>query len=236
MAALVGGGTRPQPGEVALAHRGVLFLDELPEFSPRVLDSLRQPLETGEISIARANHRISYPSRIQLIGAMNPCRCGRAFEAGRSCRRGQNCMSQYMSRISGPLLDRIDLQIEMPAVSALDLTRPQTPETSASVRDRVVAARERQRSRFQQLGLRDTWTNAECPASKLPEISAPDQKGGAVLQEATQRLGLTARGYHRTLRLARTIADLDQSGTVTHIHIAEALSYRGEMMTARMAA
>ncbi len=236
MAALVGGGTRPQPGEVALAHRGVLFLDELPEFSPRVLDSLRQPLETGEISIARANHRISYPSRIQLIGAMNPCRCGRAFEAGRSCRRGQNCMSQYMSRISGPLLDRIDLQIEMPAVSALDLTRPQTPETSASVRDRVVAARERQRSRFQQLGLRDTWTNAECPASKLPEIAAPDQKGAAVLQEATQRLGLTARGYHRTLRLARTIADLDQSGTVTHIHIAEALSYRGEMMTARMAA
>ena len=157
MAALVGGGTRPQPGEVALAHRGVLFLDELPEFSPRVLDSLRQPLETGEISIARANHRISYPSRLQFIGAMNPCRCGHAFEAGRSCRRGQNCMSQYMNRISGPLLDRIDLQVEMPAVSALDLTRPQTREPSASVRDRVVAAREQQRSRYAEAGLgRDT--------------------------------------------------------------------------------
>jgi len=236
MAALVGGGTRPQPGEVALAHRGVLFLDELPEFAPRVLDSLRQPLETGEISIARANHRVSYPSRIQLVAAMNPCRCGQAFEAGRSCRRGQNCMGQYMSRISGPLLDRIDLQIEMPAVSARDLTQPQARERSATVRDRVVAARQRQRDRYAELGLRDTWTNAECPASKLADIGAPDADGSNVLQEATQRLGLTARGYHRTLRLARTIADLDEADRVTHIHVAEALAYRGEAATASLAA
>jgi len=236
MAALVGGGTRPKPGEVALAHRGVLFLDELPEFAPRVLDSLRQPLETGEISIARANHRISYPSRMQLVAAMNPCRCGHAFEAGRSCRRGQNCMSQYLNRISGPLLDRIDLQIEMPAVSAFDLTRPKASEPSATVRDRVIAARTRQRARYRDLSANHTWTNAECPASKLLDVAAPDQEGGVLLQEATRRLGLTARGYHRTLRLARTIADLDQSDMVTHIHVAEALAYRGEHITASIAA
>ncbi len=235
-AALVGGGTRPRPGEVALAHRGVLFLDELPEFAPRVLDSLRQPLEAGEISIARANHRISYPSRIQLIAAMNPCRCGRAFEAGRSCRRGQNCVSQYMGRISGPLLDRIDLQIEMSSVSALDLTLPQTPESSAVVRDRVIAARERQLRRYADLGLQKAWTNSECPASKLCEVAAPDEAGYTLLRQATQRLGLTARGYHRTLRLARTIADLDQSNQVTHIHVLEALTYRGETLGASLAA
>lgn len=236
MAALVGGGTRPQPGEVALAHRGVLFLDELPEFSPRVLDSLRQPLETGEISIARANHRISYPSRMQLVAAMNPCRCGHAFEAGRSCRRGPNCMDQYIGRISGPLLDRIDLQIEMPAVSALDLTQPNKPEASASVRERVIAARERQRSRCTALNLDSIRTNAEFPASKLAEIAVPDEAGRRLLQKATQKLGLTARGYHRTLRLARTVADLDQSDTVTHIHVKEALVYRGETLKGRLAA
>ncbi len=141
MAALVGGGTRPRPGEVSLAHNGVLFLDELPEFSPPVLDSLRQPLETGETVIARANHRISYPSRIQLIAAMNPCRCGGG--TGQSCKRGQRCAADYQARISGPLLDRIDLTIEMPAVSAADLCLPPPAEGSGEVRARVAAARER---------------------------------------------------------------------------------------------
>jgi len=236
MAALVGGGSRPHPGEVALAHLGVLFLDELPEFSPRVLDALRQPLETGEISIARANHRISYPSRMQLIAAMNPCRCGRAFEAGMSCRRGSRCIGDYMSRISGPLMDRIDLQIEMPAVSALDLTHSHAPETSAVVRERVDAARTLQRHRFTEFGKDGTDTNARCPAQRLADIASPDAKGQALLMEATQRLGLTARGYHRTLRLARTIADLDQSEKVTHIHITEALAYRGEIWRQTIAA
>ena len=236
MAAIVGGGSRPQPGEVALAHRGVLFLDELPEFSPRVLDSLRQPLETGEVSIARANHRISYPSQIQLIAAMNPCRCGRGFEAGSHCRRGKNCVSGYMSRISGPMLDRIDLQIDMPAVSALDLTQPRAPETSAVVRDRVAGARDLQKRRYAQLGLPGAGTNGNCPASRLCELVVPTRESLSLLQDATQNLGMTARGYHRALRLARTIADLDQSTDVSHIHMAEALAYRGEAMNARAAA
>jgi len=236
MAALVGGGSRPQPGEVALAHRGVLFLDELPEFAPRVLDSLRQPLETGEISIARANHRISYPSSIQLVAAMNPCRCGQAFEAGMSCRRGRNCMSDYLGRISGPLRDRIDLQIEMPAVSAVDLTRPQTPETSACVRERVATARTLQSERYAALELDQVRTNAQCPASRLADVAITDNAGQALLHEATQKLGLTARGYHRTLRIARTIADLDGSAQVSHVHLSEALAYRGENLRQSMAA
>lgn len=145
-------------------------------------------------------------------------------------------MDQYIGRISGPLLDRIDLQIEMPAVSALDLTQPNKPEASASVRERVIAARERQRSRCTALNLDSIRTNAEFPASKLAEIAVPDEAGRRLLQKATQKLGLTARGYHRTLRLARTVADLDQSDTVTHIHVKEALVYRGETLKGRLAA
>jgi len=152
MAALVGGGTRPRPGEAALAHLGVLFLDELPEFHPQVLDALRQPLESGETVIARANHRITYPSRIQLIAAMNPCRCGRAGEPGYVCRLGRSCADRYQARISGPMLDRIDLQIEVPAVSAADLVLPQASEGSAEVRERVTAARRMQRERYEALG------------------------------------------------------------------------------------
>jgi len=236
MAALVGGGSRPQPGEAALAHLGVLFLDELPEFSPRVLDSLRQPLETGEISIARANHRISYPSRFQFVAAMNPCRCGRAFEAGFSCRRGRNCSGDYLGRISGPLLDRIDLQVEMPPVAAHDLAGSHMPETSAVVRARVASARMRQQTRYSALGLEDVRTNADCPASKLAEVALLSSSAQTLLSDATQRMGMTARGYHRTLRLARTIADLDHADQVTHIHLTEALAYRGEHARPSMAA
>lgn len=235
MAALVGGGSRPRPGEVSLAHRGVLFLDELPEFSPQVLDGLRQPLETGETVIARANHRISYPSRVQLVAAMNPCRCG-AGAPGQACRRGPKCGADYRARISGPLLDRIDLQVEMPAVSAADLVSAAPQEGSAEVKARVAAARERQRARFDSLGARGIVTNADCSGRLLDDVASPDAEGLAMLQLASERLGLSARGFHRTLKVARTIADLDGSEGVGRLHIAEALSYRGEIFHQQRAA
>ncbi|WP_394701552.1 ATP-binding protein [uncultured Roseibium sp.] len=224
MAALVGGGMRAKPGEVSLAHHGVLFLDELPEFTPQVLDSLRQPLETGEAVIARANHRVAYPARIQLVAAMNPCRCGHAGEPGHQCRRGTRCAADYQARVSGPLLDRIDLRIEVPAVTAADLIRPGTSEPSATVAERVAAAREIQRDRFRALGV-SAATNAQAPASVVEQITAPDAKGLAFLREAAETLALSARGYHRVLKLARTLADLDGVDTVGRIHLAEALSY-----------
>ena len=155
MAALVGGGIQARPGEVSLAHHGVLFLDELPEFLPQALDALRQPIETGEVLISRANHRATYPARFQLVAAMNPCRCGRATEPGYACKRAPNekCIAQYQGRLSGPFLDRIDLAIEVPAVSAADLVLPPPSEGSAEVARRVARARERQRERYLALGL-----------------------------------------------------------------------------------
>ena len=236
MAALVGGGTKPRPGEAALAHLGVLFLDELPEFNPQVLDALRQPLESGEVAIARANHRITYPSRIQLVAAMNPCRCGRAGEAGFTCRFGKNCGERYQSRISGPLMDRIDLHIEVPALSAAALTGGPRPEASAEVRDRVVAARKRQAARYGGLEGGLVRTNADCPSALLEEAAALDKAGAALLAEAAESLKLSARGYHRSLKVARTLADLDGADSVGRLHVAEALSYRGETLRAREAA
>jgi magnesium chelatase family protein len=229
MAALVGGGSRPKPGEVSLAHMGVLFLDELPEFVPQVLDSLRQPLETGEVVIARANHRIAYPSRIQLVAAMNPCKCG-GGSPGHACKRGPKCASDYQGRISGPLLDRIDLQIEVPAVAASDLALPAAREGSAEVRARVTAARERQRDRLHALGVKHIRTNAEATGGLLEEIAKLDAEGTALLRTASETLQLSARGFHRTLKVARTLADLDAVEGVGRIHIAEALSYRGETL------
>lgn len=229
MAALVGGGVRPRPGEVSLAHLGVLFLDELPEFTPNVLDSLRQPLESGETVIARANHRITYPSRIQLVAAMNPCKCG-GSSPGMSCRRGARCASDYQSRISGPLLDRIDLQIEMPPVSAADLVAPNAAEDSAAVRARVTAARTLQRERFARLGAKRMRTNADCAGTLLEQVAMPDDTGLALLRQASEQLRLSARGFHRTLRVARTLADLDGADRVGKHHVAEALSYRGETL------
>jgi magnesium chelatase family protein len=229
MAALVGGGSRPKPGEVSLAHMGVLFLDELPEFVPQVLDSLRQPLETGEVVIARANHRISYPSRIQLIAAMNPCKCG-GGSPGHACKRGPKCAADYQGRISGPLLDRIDMQIEVPAVSASDLALPSPSEGSAHVRARVTAARERQRNRLHELGVKNVRTNAETSGRLLEDIAKLDADGAALLRQASETLMLSARGFHRTLKVARTLADLDAQDQVGRMHIAEALSYRGETL------
>jgi magnesium chelatase family protein len=177
MAAMVGGGLRVKPGEASLAHHGILFLDELPEFAAPVLDSLRQPLETGECVIARANARVTYPARVQLVAAMNPCRCGMAGEPGHRCARGPRCQADYQARISGPLLDRIDLRIEVPAVSAADLTRPARSETSAEVASRVAAARRIQRERFDARGLPDIGTNAQCGPALIEEIAAPDAAG-----------------------------------------------------------
>ena len=201
----------------------------IPEFTPQVLDSLRQPMETGEIMIARANHRITYPARFQLVAAMNPCRCGQALEPGYACRRGPNerCMAQYGARISGPLLDRIDLRIEVAAVTAADLILPPPAEGSRETASRVSAARERQTLRYDAEGLPPGTTNATCPASLIERVAAPDPDGAALIRTAAESMRLTARGFHRTLRVTRTLADLDGEPTVRRLHLAEALSYRG---------
>jgi magnesium chelatase family protein len=206
----------------------VLFLDELPEFDPRVLDSLRQPLENGEVSVSRANHRVTYPARFMLIAAMNPCRCGQAYEPGFACRRNrvERCTADYQARISGPLMDRIDLRIEVPAVSASDLLLPNAAESSADVAARVAAARDLQAARYAAAGFANIRTNAEAPASLIDSIAQPDAAGMKLLREAADTMRLSARGYHRVLRVARTLADLDGSPQVGRMHLAEALSYR----------
>lgn len=225
MAALVGGGTKARPGEVSLAHNGVLFLDELPEFSPQVLDSLRQPLEAGETVIARANHRISYPSRVQLIAAMNPCRCGHAGEEGHVCRRGARCAADYQARVSGPFLDRIDLRIEVPSVSAMDLINPGTSESSSIIKQRVSRARDVQKQRFDELGL-EISVNAHAGVSVIEQIAQPDDAALSLLRDAAESFRMSARGYHRVLKVARTLADLDNDPKIGRIHLAEALAYR----------
>ncbi|RWF48630.1 MAG: ATP-binding protein [Mesorhizobium sp.] len=226
MAAMVGGGMRARPGEVSLAHHGVLFLDEFPEFTPQTLDALRQPLETGDCMIARANHRVTYPARIQLVAAMNPCRCGMAGEPGYRCVRGERCRTDYQARISGPLLDRIDLRIEVPAVSASDLIRPDRAEKSADVALRVGRARTLQRERFERLGVNSATTNAHCAPAVIEAIAMPDAAGLSLLKDVSEKLAFSARAYHRVLKVARTLADLDASETVGRIHLAEAISYR----------
>lgn len=228
MAALVGGGLRAKPGEISLAHGGVLFLDEFPEFEPRVLDSLRQPLEIGEVAIARANHRVTYPARFMLIAAMNPCRCGRASEPGYACHRGAltRCTGEYQARLSGPLLDRIDLHIEVPAVTAADLILPPPTEGSREVAARVARARAIQAERYAALGLPGVRTNSTAQGTVLDEVAKLDQASLALIHDAADAMRLTARGYHRVLRVARTLADLDASDQIARVHLAEALSYR----------
>ncbi|RCW23159.1 Mg chelatase-like protein [Ciceribacter lividus] len=226
MAALVGGGLRAKPGEASLAHKGVLFLDELPEFAPQVLDALRQPLETGECVIARANHRVTYPADFQLIAAMNPCRCGLAGEPGHSCARGPRCLTEYQGRISGPLMDRIDIRIDVPAVAATDLIRPMAAEPSAEVARRVRRARDRQRERFALAGLPEVMTNARCSTALIETLAEPDPSGLQLLRDAAEKFRFSARGYHRVLKVARTLADLDGADRLGRIHVAEAISYR----------
>ena len=228
MPALVGGGLRARPGEISLSHNGVLFLDELPEFSAQVLDSLRQPLETGEVAIARANHRVTYPARFMLVAAMNPCRCGRASDPGYVCRRGANvrCAADYQARLSGPLIDRIDLHIEVPAVTAADLILPAPSEGSREVAARVARARDRQLERYGAMGLDGVRTNAQAAGPVLEDVTRCDKAGLSLLRDAAEAMQLSARGYHRVLRVARTLADLDDAENVGRIHLAEALSYR----------
>jgi magnesium chelatase family protein len=190
-----------------------------------VLDSLRQPLETGETVIARVNYRISYPARVQLIAAMNPCRCGMAGEPGHVCRRGPRCVDDYQARISGPLLG-VDIRIDVPAVSAADLILPAPAEPSAAVAARVAVARDIQRQRYAELGSPGVVTNAQSSASLIEKVAAPDQSAAALLRSAAETMQLSARGYHRVLKVARTLADLDGAETVGRIHLAEALAYR----------
>lgn len=224
MAAIVGGGKGAKPGEISLAHNGVLFLDEFPEFSRPVLETLRQPIETGEVVVARANAHVRYPCRFLLIAAANPCRCGYLTDPARACTRAPACGEDYIGRISGPLMDRFDLRVEAPPVAWQDLDLPATGDTSATVAARVTAARARQTARFAaHPGLR---ANADMEGRLLEETASPDSEGRDFLSRAAERFGLTARGYHRILRVARTIADLDASTNVRRPHIAEAVGYR----------
>jgi len=231
LAAMVGGGLRAKPGEMSLAHLGVLFLDELPEFQRATLEALRQPMETGRAVVARANAHVTYPARVQVIAAMNPCRCGYLDDPAQGCGRAPKCAQDYQSKISGPLFDRIDLHIDVPAVKASDLSLPPPAEGSAEIAARVATARERQRARFTRLPAeRRIRTNAEADGALLEEIAAPDPEGRKLLTDAADRLRLSARGYHRVLRVARTLADLDRSDGVRRLHLAEALSYRRLML------
>lgn len=225
MPALIGGGTRAKPGEVSLAHMGVLFLDELPEFARAAIEGLRQPLEAGKAVVARAAAHVTYPARFQLIAAMNPCRCGYLDDAAMACPRAPRCALDYQAKISGPMFDRIDLHVDVPGVSAADLTLPPPAEGSAQVAKRVAAARRRQTERFAGLGSK-IRTNTEADGELLEKIAAPDEAGRRLLGQAIERMRLTARGYHRVLRVGRTLADMEGDEAVRRIHIAEALSFR----------
>lgn len=222
-AALVGGGGIPRPGEISLAHNGVLFLDEMPEFDRRVLEVLRQPLEEGRITIARAARTASFPARFVLVAAMNPCPCGFAGDDRRPCRCTPSQVARYRGRLSGPLRDRIDLVVQVPAVSVTAITDGEPGESSERVRDRVCAARGRQHARYGATGPR---ANAELRGRAILQTCRPDAPGKALLRTAVERIGLSARGYDRVLKVARTIADLDGADGVTGDHVAEALQYR----------
>ncbi len=220
---LIGGGMRARPGEVSLAHHGVLFLDELPEFARATLEALRQPLESGRAVVARVNAHVTYPARFQLVAAMNPCRCGHLDDASLACGRAPKCAQEYQAKISGPLFDRIDMHVDVPAVSPADLALPPPREGSREVAARVAAAREIQQRRYAGKGIR---SNAEADGQLLDEVAVPDPEGRKLLAGAAEKLRLSARGYHRVLRVARTLADLDSSPAVRRVHVAEALSYR----------
>lgn len=229
--ALIGGGHKVKPGEVSLAHNGVLFLDELPEFARSTLESLRQPLETGNALIARANSHVNYPARFQLIAAMNPCRCGHLGDPDLECAKVPRCAADYQSKVSGPMLDRIDLQVDVPRVEIADLNAP-AGETSADVATRIAKARDIQAARYADGGV-----NAFADGKTLEETAKLDSDSKALLDTAMENARLSARGYYRILRVARTIADLSaaDSGQVPEriqkIHMAEALSYKRSILS-----
>lgn len=222
-AGLSGGGTSPRPGEISLAHNGVLFLDELPEFRSDVLEVLRQPLEDGEVTVSRVAGTVTYPSRFMLVCAMNPCKCGWYGHPSGRCRCTERDVRRYHSKISGPLLDRIDLIVEVPALDYEELSRRSSAERSADIKKRVNAAREIQRRRF---GGDGTMCNAHIGSREMSEICALDAEGEALMHAAFDSMGLSARSYDRILRVARTIADLDGQETISPEHVAEAIQYR----------
>ncbi len=223
---IIGGGQRAKPGEISLAHNGILFLDELPEFNRQTLEALRQPLETRRALVSRANYHVTFPAKFQLIAAMNPCRCGHVADPALACARVPKCVADYQAKISGPVFDRIDIHIDVPAVSAADLSLPPPRETSAHVAMRVADARDRQLERFQKLGVADVYTNAEADGDVLMQIAPLDSASQKLLTDAAEKMKLSARGYHRVLRVARTIADIAGKTQIDPTHIAEALSYR----------
>ncbi|MBC7143334.1 MAG: YifB family Mg chelatase-like AAA ATPase, partial [Rhodobacteraceae bacterium] len=231
MAAIVGGGRGARPGEISLAHNGVLFLDEFPEFPRAVLETLRQPIETGEVVVARANAHIRYPCRFLLVAAANPCKCGYLTDPARSCARVPQCGEDYLGRISGPLMDRIDLRVEVPPVAYTDLDLPDAGEASATVADRVASARDIQTARFADHP--EARVNADAEGRLLEEVASPDAEGRDLLAKVAERFGLSARGYHRVLRVARTIADLDGAAEVRKPHVAEAVSFRLSVQAGR---
>ena len=224
--ALVGGGRKGTPGEISLAHNGVLFLDELPEFNRPTLEALRQPLENGEIQISRVNAHTTFPANFQLVAAMNPCRCGHLGQKNKECTRAPICAQEYMSKISGPLLDRIDIKIEVPQVSPWELSEVKKGEPSKVIQSRVIKARQLQIDRLRQLNITDINTNSQLKGKVLEEICAMDNDAEKLLIAFAEKNLISARAYHRTLRLARTIADLQNESKILKLHIAEALSYR----------
>ncbi len=226
MAAMVGGGRKAMPGEVSLAHNGVLFLDELPEFSRSVLESLRQPLETGEVTVARANAHLTYPANFQFISAMNPCKCGYLGDADLACSKAPKCAGDYQAKISGPLLDRIDLYVEMPMIDTIEMIKKEDGEASAIVAKRVVKAREVQYDRLQNTHGAKNKINASISGDELERITKLDAKTMKLLEAAMVKFKLSMRAYTRIRRVARTIADLEQMESIQSHHVTEALSYR----------
>ncbi len=220
--ALCGGGHNAKPGEVSLAHRGVLFLDELPEFASKVLETLRQPVEDGVITISRANHHVTYPARFQLVAAMNPCKCGYLGDPARACSQAPLCSEKYLSKISGPLLDRFDLKVSVPAVEISHLQSTKTSEDTATIRERVLKARDMQYRRFNG----KIECNADMSTKMTEEVVQPDSEGQKILSQAAEKFKLSARGYYRTLKVARTVADLRGDKNVSRPHIAQALGFR----------